>query len=154
MYVVRRDAGVVWERTHPAPEKTAASALPLDHLPIALFNSDYNYLPRFCRFDCGHTLAHNFTSPIWIRPKSFDPQSSGHIQGGTQRCEGRQRYSRSHCSATRFFEGLRHAATSLPTFSFVLAWTFVLLCFGGGGITPRHHRSTCCEWIPCTLTGR
>ena len=33
-----------------------------------------------------------------------------------------------------------------------MAWIFVLIFFGGGGITPRHHLSICCEWIPLMTT--
>ena len=61
-------------------KKTAASALALDHRPIALLNSDYKlFTNNSVISSAATTLAHSFASPSWILPKEFNSHSPGHI---------------------------------------------------------------------------
>ena len=113
-----------------------------------------SYLPRFCRFECGLCCPTSFSpAQVGFVPKRSILTALNNIQGGTQRGESRQWSARSHCFATRFCQGLRHAATYISTFRIEMTWFFVSICFDSGGITSQHHVSIYCEWIPLSSKG-
>ena len=79
-------------------KKSSASALPLDHRPIALLNSDYKLFTKILSFRVRPILS-SIVLPAQV---GFVPQRSIHCCGRSKSDKCGQQSTWSHCSASRF----------------------------------------------------